>query len=350
MGSAWLELDLKPQAGNSTHTRVGHTANLVQRTGIDADEYSVITEEVAGTNPGALLDQAAGFDLRRLVHRSMLMVLADDILLVVDQYGTVLDANQAALDVHGGAIGAIIGTNSVDYVHPDSHADYFAFASLIGATDGAMRRRLKCLRGDGSILYLDVKASWSAATERFYLVERDVSADVARTTELRQLSERPAEQALTDALTGVHNRSAFDDRMEVHTFARDECLVVIDVDWFKNVNDAWGHIGGDELLRSVAGRLRCNLRQGDFVARVGGDEFVAILEGASDHDKTFARLSALRRALSTPHKIDGRDLVVTCSIGATASRRDECGDTWHRRADAALYQSKADGRNTLTLV
>lgn len=310
----------------------------------------MITEDLARSNPGALLDQASSFDLRRLIHRSMLMDLADDILLVLDQDGTVLDANQAAIDVHGGAADSVIGANTIDYVHPDSHADYFAFGTLIGPEDGAMRRRLKCLRGDGTSLFLDVKASWSAATERFYLVERDVSTDVARMTELRQLSERLAEQALTDGLTGVHNRSAFDDRMEAHTFARNECLVVIDVDRFKTVNDAWGHVVGDELLRSVARRLRRNLRQGDFVARIGGDEFVAILHGAPDHDKTFARLSSLRRALSTPHCIDGQDLLVTCSLGAAESRREECGDGWHRRADAALYQSKGNGRNTLTLV
>lgn len=288
-------------------------------------------------------------DLPRLIHRSILMDVADDILLVLDADGTVMDANRAAVEIHGIPLDDIIGTNTADYVHADSLADYVAFSALVGDEDGSMRRRLKCVRVDGSVLYLDVKASWSAETQRFYVVERDVSADVARTAELRELSERLAEQALTDALTGLSNRSAFDERMDVRTLSDGECLVVIDVDRFKQVNDGWGHAAGDELLRSVAARLREHLRQHDFVARIGGDEFVAILHGSDDSDKVFTRLSALRRALSEPHCVEGRELVVTCSIGAAASQPGETGESWYRRADAALYESKADGRNTLTV-
>jgi diguanylate cyclase (GGDEF)-like protein/PAS domain S-box-containing protein len=301
--------------------------------------------------PGVFQQEAAGYDLRRLIHRSMLMDLADDVLLVLDATGVVLDANRAAADTHGVDRSSLIGTDTIDFVHPDSHDDYFAFASLVGPEDGSMRRRLKCRRLDGSILWLDVKASWSASSRRFYLVERDVSADVARTTELRELSERLARQALTDPLTGLHNRSAFDDRVGGAAAGSVDCLTVIDVDNFKSINDNHGHYVGDGLLRNIAGRLRDNVRRGDFLARIGGDEFIAILTGGTaGGPATRTRLSNLRAVLSEPHEIDGQVIVATCSLGATHRTPGEPGDSWYRRADAALYVSKRNGRNSLTLV
>lgn len=301
--------------------------------------------------PAVFQHEATGYDLRRLIHRSMLMDLADDILLVLDPTGVVLDANHAAADTHGLERGSLIGVNTIDFVHPDSHDDYFAFASLIGPEDGSMRRRLKCRRVDGTILWLDVKASWSANARRFYLVERDVSADVARTTELRELSERLAHQALTDPLTGLHNRSAFDDRIGTAAISAADCLVVIDVDHFKEINDNHGHYVGDELLRRIAGRLRANVREGDFLARIGGDEFIAILAGGLDGaPATGTRLAELVSVLSEPHEIDGNVVVATCSLGAAHRRAAEPGDSWYRRADTALYVSKGDGRNVVTLV
>ena len=165
--------------------------------------------------------------------------------------------------------------------------------------------------------------------------------------------------AMTDHLTGLPNRRAFEQRVNAAFAGSDAAeigaaLAVFDIDHFKGVNDEHGHDVGDEVLKHVAETLSKSLRKSDFVARLGGEEFVALLH---DADAEGFRLVAdrVRAAVeAAPLEIDGRVIRVTISAGlAPLPTRDAtesaCFDRLFALADAALYRAKDCGRNQVVL-
>lgn len=155
----------------------------------------------------------------------------------------------------------------------------------------------------------------------------------------------------TDALTGLLNRGALERIGETDRpyqgLARDICLILMDIDHFKAINDQYGHLVGDQVLTDVATLVRSTLRQGDLVARFGGEE-IAILVPDKDINAALALATRIHQDLAS-HVFaveDGTRLKVTASFGVARGSRG--GDHWRRlieAADAALYQAKSDGRN-----
>ncbi len=156
--------------------------------------------------------------------------------------------------------------------------------------------------------------------------------------------------ARTDALTGLANRRAFDEEIarryaEFERHGRSFSVLMVDVDHFKKFNDAHGHQAGDAVLRGVAKVLQDNSREMDLVARYGGEEFAVVYPGALVAD-TKAQVNRLRRAIeNTPFTFEGKDLHVTASMGIANLLIDEDAARLIQRSDAALYASKAAGRN-----
>ena len=180
-----------------------------------------------------------------------------------------------------------------------------------------------------------------------------------RVIQERLLAEdRLQRQANYDALTGLPNRSLAKDRLQ-QTIAKakrqDLCpgVAFVDLDNFKYVNDTLGHAAGDQLLIEAARRLSACARKSDTVARLGGDEFVLILED-TDKQACESRELDLRhvgeriiRSFAEPFVLDGTEVSVTPSLGFAIYPRDgDDGDALMRRADAAMYRSKKDGKNT----
>ncbi len=168
-------------------------------------------------------------------------------------------------------------------------------------------------------------------------------------TDERRTEARIRHLARHDALTDLPNRMAFNECMAMaeNRIARGEmvALLFIDLDFYKTVNDIYGHAIGDAVLVRVASRLRQSCRQDDVVARLGGDEF-AILHGPLRTDKDAAGLAARLVALmAEPMLIDGHEVVIGASIGiATAPTDGQTASTLMKNADLALYQAKEDGR------
>ncbi|MEN8233358.1 MAG: EAL domain-containing protein [Actinomycetota bacterium] len=155
-----------------------------------------------------------------------------------------------------------------------------------------------------------------------------------------------------DPLTGLINRTLFSDRLEsaVSRARRDGSVVALmflDLDGFKEVNDRLGHAVGDALLRQAAERLVGCVRESDTVARLGGDEFTVILEGGQRVEDAGQVATKILRALATPYRVGGDELVVTTSMGIAAYPLD--GDTAEdllKGADIAMYSAKDAGRDT----
>lgn len=182
--------------------------------------------------------------------------------------------------------------------------------------------------------------------------------------ESRQLREHLAKQeelASTDPLTELPNRESYRYRIESVIMQwqgtlGDEnappdpgeptlCLAVVDVDHFKRINDNWGHLAGDKVLKIVAREMRTALEDSDFLARYGGEEFVIILPETRPADAE-ARLNKLRTAIEAiPFHFKEERIVVTVSCGVVAMKINETADSLFGRADKMLYQAKQEGRN-----
>lgn len=161
--------------------------------------------------------------------------------------------------------------------------------------------------------------------------------------------------AFYDSLTGLPNRHLLLDRLDQTLAAaqRDRtcfALIYIDLDRFKDINDRFGHDAGDEVLRSVAARLRGSLRESDTVGRIGGDEFVAIIKSVEDADALSWVAGKLVAACAQLHVFHGAHCAVTASVGVSIyPRHGLAAGALLKAADGAMYQAKAAGRNAFRL-
>jgi diguanylate cyclase len=155
---------------------------------------------------------------------------------------------------------------------------------------------------------------------------------------------------MIDALTGIPNRAAYDDRIrhEFMRWQRENAAVSVlawDIDRFKEINDAYGHSAGDKVLRVIAQHLAHHVRGTDFVARYGGEEFVMILIG-TDATQASQTADKIRAGIETMgFHFHNKPVAVTASCGITTFRGDDTPETIFDRADRALYRAKDGGRN-----
>ena len=170
---------------------------------------------------------------------------------------------------------------------------------------------------------------------------------------LRQNLQLSLEMAITDQLTGLYNRRYMArhlDTQVAQALASKKPLsfLIMDIDYFKAINDTHGHSIGDEILRGFAGRLKANVRGIDLACRYGGEEFVVIMP-ETDVSFAYAVAERLRQSVADlpfPVSTNTAGLTVTVSIGVTSiERADDTSDTVLKRADQALYRAKRDGRN-----
>ena len=187
---------------------------------------------------------------------------------------------------------------------------------------------------------------------------RDASGALAYFIHLLQdlSAQKHAEQLRTlafyDSLTGLPNRNLFKDRLARAILAAERrsggfALLYIDLDQFKQVNDSLGHDAGDELLREAAARMARTLRRSDTLARLGGDEFAALLEDVRGQPDAGIAAEKILAACGEGYRLKGRLVHVTVSVGIGLHPRDgrDAGSLLEH-ADRAMYQAKAQGRNS----
>jgi two-component system, cell cycle response regulator len=219
---------------------------------------------------------------------------------------------------------------------------------LTGSRAGDAQSAVQALRlGAHDYIAKDVSASDEVvlavqrATEKWRLREENARL----LDDLRRLS-------LTDGLTNVGNRRAFDDalRVEIAQARRQRgelALVLVDLDHFKRINDTHGHRAGDEVLAAVAARFGSLVRASDRLFRYGGEEFALLLTGEGSRAGLGAARRLVRGVGQRPLAANGRRVALTCSAGVSSLRSSDRldGSDLVLRSDAALYSAKREGRN-----
>lgn len=177
----------------------------------------------------------------------------------------------------------------------------------------------------------------------------------SETVELKSRLEVAQERATRDPLTQLPNRLAFEERLtdelaRVHRFALPLTMAVWDIDFFKNINDSFGHKSGDKALVIIAKLLNSYCRETDFVARVGGEEFVMLLPDTHGQSAMIV-VNKLREVVEkSSFNANGKKISITLSCGVTEYIEGDTNESLFVRADGALYQAKQSGRNQCVLV
>lgn len=179
-----------------------------------------------------------------------------------------------------------------------------------------------------------------------------------RTQELELLNRKLAEKvdeieyiASRDPLTGIFNRRMFEQLLDIEIkrakrYSQPMCVILADLDFFKEVNDQYGHTTGDKVLLQVAQTLKRLIRESDLIARWGGEEFAIILPNT---ESETALEMAERLRFSIANQILEEKIQLTCSFGVTKYIPDDSGDSIFARMDQALYQAKGKNRNNVQL-
>ncbi len=278
-----------------------------------------------------------------------------DALVTSGADGLIRSVNKAATEMFGYTPEEIIGRNVsvlMPEPHRSKHGGYMVrymttdVPRIIGKT-----REMDAQRKDGSVfpVSLSICLTSHRGETTFVALIRDITQRRMDEEEIRRL-------AFYDGLTGLPNRRLLTDHLR-HALAASRrslyfgAVMFLDLDHFKLVNDTLGHAMGDELLRQVGARLQSAMREGDTVARIGGDEFVLVLENLSrDRADAMARAEGVANkvlnVMAAPFFLNSKQQTSGTSIGVVLFERDEKSvDELLKEADAALYQAKGSGRS-----
>ena len=249
-----------------------------------------------------------------------------------------------------------LGDGWAEGVHPDDIEQ--CFTTYVAAFDAreafAMEYRLR--HASGEYRWIMDQGSPRFDSQGRFLGYIGHCLDISQ---IKQAEAQVAHLAYHDALSGLPNRTLFQDRLTQAVAAarrnhRFGALMFVDLDHFKRLNDVYGHALGDAVLKEVANRLQFFLRTEDTVARMGGDEFVVLLPALAaepDGAATLARAVAdkIRLALEGPMLINGTSYHTAASMGVTLfPKQDESVDDLMREADIAMYRAKESGRNQIS--
>ncbi|EGN74806.1 PAS domain S-box/diguanylate cyclase (GGDEF) domain-containing protein [Idiomarina sp. A28L] len=266
-----------------------------------------------------------------------------DTVFVVDPENHIVFVSDACEELLGYPPAELIGTMITDYMHPEDLEISKASIERVMQGQPHIDFRNRYLRKDGEVVYILWAARWYEEEQVRIGVARDVTALKKAEDELRFLAHH-------DPLTGLTNRSLFNDRLSsAMSSARRHkshfALLFLDVNNFKNINDEYGHSMGDLVLREVAQRLQQHLRETDTVARMGGDEFTVLLTDIQSVDAVTTVVQQIMTVMSEPLGTEFKGLdMPSCSIGVACYPDDgEDIDTLLSVADSNMYDIKRKG-------
>jgi diguanylate cyclase (GGDEF)-like protein/PAS domain S-box-containing protein len=269
-------------------------------------------------------------------------------LMRADELGYIREANPALAEIIGRDP---IGINASDVMHPDDR-DRVALNYIDATSKGSdWQIEFRIIRPDGELRWMRANGRIHADKNGTFVAAMSIWTDV---TELKAAEDVLRDQATTDSLTRLPNRVIFYDRL-THAIARSGRLhggvavLFVDLDNFKPVNDEWGHAAGDLLLQQVGERLIRCVRDGDTVARIGGDEFVVLAESVVALEVAQVIGERIVAALSEPFDLPFGRAHIGASVGLAISDDASTPQSLVRAADVAVYRAKAEGGNKIVI-
>ncbi len=268
--------------------------------------------------------------------------LSQDMLCTMDLEGRCVEVNAAWERNLGYTAAEMAGKHLLEITHAEDHERATAAAVRVFAGEVSTGLETRVVDKDGEWHWIRTSSAFGAEEGLVYSRSTDVTERKQIATEREELLDEVELLARSDALTGLPNRRALDDYLprEMARTLRagsDLCLAIVDIDNFKAYNDTHGHLAGDEVLRQCAIAWDGQLRGADTIVRFGGEEFLVVLPDCTIGDATEI-VERLRGA--TP-------FAQTCSAGLALWRAGETVDDLVARADRALYEAKAAGRDRL---
>jgi diguanylate cyclase (GGDEF)-like protein/PAS domain S-box-containing protein len=319
-------------------------------------EYTSTPMRENGTLIGAVVafqdisERRAAEEHQRLA--AMVLETMTEAVIVTDAERRIVSVNRAFARNTGYAPGEVLGRTPaiLKSGHHDRAFHYAMWETLRGT--GQWQGEIWNRRKNGEIYpeWLMIHAVRDSEDRVIRYV--GVYSDVNRHEEVQR---RIHHLAFYDGLTGLPNRELFGDRLglaltQAHRKNEKVGVMFMDLDRFKYINDTLGHGVGDRLLKIVAERLKSTLREGDTIARIGGDEFTAILAGMHGPSHAVSVCEKILKELDRPVMLEGRSFCVTCSIGLSVFPDDgEDQNTLMKKADIAMYRAKELGRNNCQL-
>lgn len=276
------------------------------------------------------------------------MELMLDAVCVVDRDGRFVFVSAAFETMFGYAPHEVIGEPMVNMVYPEDREKTLGVAESVICGKILPRFENRWVRKDGKV----VNVLWSARWSEEHQVRIAVAHDI---TERKEMEVRLLYAAGHDDLTDLPNRTLLLDRLQASlTLAEREqvglSVLFIDIDGFKDINDGYGHAVGDLLLQQIASRLSGCVRKSDTVGRLGGDEFLIILNKVNNAENAALVAEKIRAALSEAFVVEGSTLSVSASIGiAKYPENGKQSLDLVQSADQAMYHAKNNGGDKFVL-
>lgn len=275
--------------------------------------------------------------------------LAPSGLALVGADGRLLSVNRAMCRLLGGSADVLTGMTLQAIADGDANDPPFDFCAVRAWLTGRsepVRLERRFRRAGRASFWGQLDLTLASASPGMPVA---IVAQLQDIDERRWGEERLRHAALHDWLTGLPNRALFEERLDAVAAKLDDgleriALLFIDLNDFKVVNDRYGHMVGDGVLRTVGGRLRACLRGCDTVARYGGDEFTVLLEDVEGANEAQALAGRIVEALARPMEVGGHLVQISVSVGVSMRRSGDLGAVSLRDADAAMYRAKGTGR------
>ncbi|TNF95188.1 MAG: sensor domain-containing diguanylate cyclase [Gammaproteobacteria bacterium] len=269
-------------------------------------------------------------------------------VIITNTDNRILDVNPACLRMTGYSRQELLGENPSIFSSgkhtPEFYREMWQTLKEEGHWEGEVWNRKKTGEIYSEQLKINAVNDENGKLQHYVAIFHDISYLKEREAELKHI-------AFSDILTGLPNRLLLYDRMQqaiLKTNRSEERIAIcyLDLDDFKPINDTYGHYAGDQVLIEVANRLKDAIRSNDTAARIGGDEFVLLLQDITDTGELEELLQRILKVVSEPYKMPFATITISASIGIALQQREDCeADLLLQYADQAMYDAKGRGKN-----